>query len=97
MTDTQILDLLDTLPELPKLTDGRQQYVHVPAAGNRRAAVLECHRIGAGERWSFGPSRDVHRVDWIPDHWPRHVRAWIDRAERLDFAAHARAMSARTL
>ena len=89
MTDAVLLELLDSLPGRPQLTVGDRRYIHVDGA------VLEWHRVGKRERWSFSPSHGIKPIGALPTWWPREVRQWAHRAEVLNVAAHARAMAAR--
>lgn len=91
MNDAQLFSLLEATVDAPRLVIGDRKYIHVDGR------VLEMKRVGKGERWSFAPGRDVHPVGKLPAWVRRDVRVWAARAEVLDFAAHARAMGARTL
>lgn len=91
MTDAQLWALLEELPGCPQLIVGRHRYILVGAR------VLCETRVGKrGHRWAFRPSSDVTALALVPAWWPREVRVWISRA-RINHAAHAHAMGARTL
>lgn len=97
MSDERLLELFDSMRDMPRLIDGRRKYVHLGTS------VLVFDRVGQGERWAFAPSRGQVALE---DGMVPAARAyafstaalrWVYRGARMDVGAHARAMGARTL
>lgn len=92
MTDASVLELLDLMNGAPGLTIGSSRYVLVDDL------LVVWHRKGKGGRWTWSPSAGTYAVADVPAHLLcfRELRDWLGRG-RVDVAAHARAMGARTL
>lgn len=96
MNDDQLFALLDRLEGLPRLTVRDRRFIFDPTLD----ALIVWTRVGKGDRWSFSPSSGVVPMARAGDavYWfGRDVVRWAERARRMDFAAHARAMGARVL
>jgi hypothetical protein len=100
MTDDRLFELLDAMRGAPSYVEGtgRRMWTHAPGFG-----IVEQRRLGKGQRWSFAPSRDVVPPALYayglmgPRSWSRPLLEWARRAELLNVAAHAQAMSVRCL
>lgn len=94
MTDDRLLELLDRLVDAPRLVVGRRKYFY----DERLDALVVWTRVGKSDRWSLSPSSGVVPMARVAEHWfEREVRTWAERERRMNFAAHARAMSVRVL